>query len=135
MITTSFPGFSLLLRERNLVPAGHVEMCVNKLRSRGKSSTKFCRLDDGIPSGLGKNSCFKLAIEFLRSLQTALLSACSDEIILKAKQVICLGNLYLKKTCSSFCQQDTQIYLDLQVQNQLFVNLHTTHPPGRGLRV
>ena len=47
--------------------------------------------------GWGENSCFKIAIEFPSSLQTALLSACYDKLILKAKQVICLGNLYLKK--------------------------------------
>ena len=41
-----------MLRERNLVAAGHVGMCVNELRSRGKSSTKVCRLDDGILSGV-----------------------------------------------------------------------------------
>ena len=96
-MTTSFPEFSLLLRERNMVAAGHVEMCVNILRRRGKSSTKLCRLNDGILSGVGENSCFKIAIEFPSSLQTALLSACYDKLILKAKQVICLGNLYLKK--------------------------------------
>ena len=53
-MTTSFPGLSLLLRGRTLVAASHVEMCVNKLRSRGRSSTKFCRLDDGILSGVGR---------------------------------------------------------------------------------
>ena len=47
---TSFPGFSLLLRERTLVAAGHVEMSVNKLRSGDRSSTKFCRVDDEILS-------------------------------------------------------------------------------------
>ena len=47
----SFPGFSLLLWERTLVAAGHVEMCVNKLRSGGRSSTKFWRLEDEILSG------------------------------------------------------------------------------------
>ena len=31
--------------------------------------------------------------------------------------------------------QDAEIYLDLQVQNQLFANLHTPHPPGGGLRI
>ena len=41
--------------------------------------------------------CFKIAIEFLSCLQTALLSASYDKIILKAIQVICLENLYLKK--------------------------------------
>ena len=30
---TSFPGFSLLLRERTLVAAGQVEIWFNKLRS------------------------------------------------------------------------------------------------------
>ena len=35
-----------------MVAAGHVEMCVNILRRRGKSSTKLCRLDDGILSGV-----------------------------------------------------------------------------------
>ena len=53
---TSFPGFSLLLRERTLVAAGHVEMCVNKMRSGRRSSNTFCRLDDEIPSGVGKKS-------------------------------------------------------------------------------
>ena len=39
--------------------------------------------------GWGENSFFKIAIEFLSFLQTALLSASYDKIILKAKQVIC----------------------------------------------
>ena len=51
---TSFPEFSLLLRERTLVAAGLVEMCVNKLCRGGRSSTKFWRLDDEILSGVGR---------------------------------------------------------------------------------
>ena len=47
---TSSSGFSLLLRERTLVAAGHVETCLNKLRSGGRSPTKFCRVDDQILS-------------------------------------------------------------------------------------
>ena len=39
--------------------------------------------------GWGENSSFKIAIEFLSLLQTALLSASYDKIILKAKQDIC----------------------------------------------
>ena len=58
IVSTSFPGFSLLLRERTvvaaLVAAGHAEMSVNKLRSGGRSPTKFCRLDDEILSGVGR---------------------------------------------------------------------------------
>ena len=50
MDATSFPGFSLLLRERKLVATGHEEMCVNKLRGGGRSSnrsfTKSCGLED-----------------------------------------------------------------------------------------
>ena len=42
-----FPG------EKNLVTAGHVKMCVNKLRSGGRSSTRFCPLDNEILSGVG----------------------------------------------------------------------------------
>ena len=45
-LTTSFPGFSFLFRERTLVAAGRVEICGNKLRSAGRSSTKFCPLND-----------------------------------------------------------------------------------------
>ena len=37
-----------------LVAAGHAEMSVNKLRSGGRSPTKFCRLDDEILSGVGR---------------------------------------------------------------------------------
>ena len=40
-------------------------------------------------------------------MQTALLSASYDNIILKAKQIICLESLYLKKICSPSYQQDT----------------------------
>ena len=58
IVSTSFPGCSLLRRERTvvaaLVAAGHVEMSVNKLRSRDRSPTKFCRLDDEILSGVGR---------------------------------------------------------------------------------
>ena len=38
-----------------------------------------------------------MALEFLSCVQTALLSAGYDNIILKVKQVICLESLYLKK--------------------------------------
>ena len=38
-----------------------------------------------------------MALEFLSCVQTALLSLSYDNIILKAKQVICLESLYLKK--------------------------------------
>ena len=38
-----------------------------------------------------------MALEFLRCVQKALLSADYDDIILKVKQVICLESLYLKK--------------------------------------
>ena len=59
MDATSFPGFSLLLRERKLVATGHEEMCVNKLRGGGRSSnrsfTKSCGLEDHeILSGVGR---------------------------------------------------------------------------------
>ena len=43
-----------LLRERNLAAAGHVVICVNKLRSGSRPSTKFCWLDDEILSGVGR---------------------------------------------------------------------------------
>ena len=36
----SFPGFSLLLREKTLVATGHEEMCVNKLGGGGRSSNR-----------------------------------------------------------------------------------------------
>ena len=52
-----FSWFSLLLRERAMVAAGHLEMCVSKLRSRDRFlrfSTKFCRLDDKILSEVGR---------------------------------------------------------------------------------
>ena len=52
IVSTSFPGFSLLLAA--LVAAGLAEMSVNKLRSGGRSPTKFCRLDDEILSGVGR---------------------------------------------------------------------------------
>ena len=41
-------------------------------------------------------------------MQTALLSATYDDVIFKAKQVICLESLYLKKNHSPSCQQDTE---------------------------
>ena len=44
----------LFIRERTVVAAGHVEMCVKKLRSGGRSSTKFCRQDNEILSGVGR---------------------------------------------------------------------------------
>ena len=67
----------------------NVEMCANKLRSRGRSSTKFCPLDNEILSGVGTKFWFKIALEFLSCVQTALLSDSYDNIISKAKQVIC----------------------------------------------
>ena len=45
----------------------------------------------------GENSCFKMALEFLSCVQTALLWASYDKIIFMAKQVICLERLYLRK--------------------------------------
>ena len=72
---------------------------------------------------MGENSCSKEAIEFLSCLQTALLSACYDKIIFKAKQVCLFREFVLEKRPA----RRSAIYLDLQVQNQLFVNLHTPH--------
>ena len=57
-----------------------------------------------------------MTLEFLSCVQTALLSACYDNIILKAKQIICLESLYLKKDLLAFLQK---VSLDLLVQNQL----------------
>ena len=54
-----------------MVVAGLVEMCVNKLCSGGRSSTKFWRLDDEILSGVGENSCFKMALNFLSELRAS----------------------------------------------------------------
>ena len=95
--STSFPGSSLFLLERTLVAAGHVEMCVNKLRSRGRSSNKFCRLDDEIPPGVGRKFLLENALELLSCVQTASLSASYHNIILKEKQVTFLESLSLKK--------------------------------------
>ena len=43
-----------------------------------------------------------MTLEFLSCVQTALLSASYDNIILKAKQIICLESLYLKKDLLAF---------------------------------
>ena len=48
---TSFPGFSLLLRERTLVATGHEEMCVNKLEVGPRIGPPI--------NFVGENSCFK----------------------------------------------------------------------------
>ena len=44
-----------------------------------------------------------MAFEFLSCVQTGLLSASYGNFILKAKRLICLESLYLKK----ICQQDS----------------------------
>ena len=73
--STSLSGFSLLLQERTLVAAGHVETCVNKLRSGGRSPTKFCRVDDEILSRvLGRKFLSKNGAWLLSCVQTVLLS-------------------------------------------------------------
>ena len=80
-LTTSLPGFSPLLRERTMVAAGHVEMCVSKLRSGGRFlrfSTKFCPLDDKILPEVGR----KLLLHNGACLQTALLSASYDKALI-----------------------------------------------------
>ena len=124
-MTTSFPGFSLLLRERTLVTTVHVEMCVNKLFSRGKSSTKFCRLYDAILSGVGRK--FFLQNSDRVSCKQRCFRLVTIKLFWRQNRIFVKRICTWKKTCSSFCQQDTEIYLDLQVQNQLFVNLHTPH--------
>ena len=43
-----------------------------------------------------------MRLEFLSCVQTASLSACYDNIILQAKQIICLESLYLKKDLLAF---------------------------------
>ena len=80
-LTTSLPGFSPLLRERTMVAAGHVEMCVSKLRSGGRFlrfSTKFCPLDDKILPEVGR----KLLLHNGACLQTASLSASYDKALI-----------------------------------------------------
>ena len=59
-------------------------------------------MDVEILSGVGEDSCLKMRLEFLSCVQTASLSACYDNIILKAKQIICLESLYLKKDLLAF---------------------------------
>ena len=49
-----------------------------------------------------------MAFEFLSCVQTGLLSASYDNLILNAKWLICLESLYLKKICQPSCQQDTE---------------------------
>ena len=64
-----------------MVAAGHVEMCVSKLRSGGRFlrfSTKFCRLDDKILPEVGR----KLLLHNGACLQTALLSASYDKALI-----------------------------------------------------
>ena len=92
----SFPYKWLAL----LVSDGHVEMCVNKLSSGVAPLLNW--MDVEILSGVGEDSCFKMRLEFLSCVQTASLSACYDNIILKAKQIICLESLYLKKDLLAF---------------------------------
>ena len=76
---TSFPGFSLSLSLRlRLV----LWKCVSINCAAGVSpQLNFCRLDDEILSGVGGKNL------------TSLLAAC-DNIILRAKQVICLESVY-----------------------------------------
>ena len=115
---TSSPGFSLLLRERTLVAVGHVEMCVNKLWSWGRSSSKFCRVDDEILSRV-------LGRKFLSKNGAGLLS-CFRQHYFEGKTVYLFGKfvLYLKKIFSRLpANRIRKILLDLHVQNQLFENL------------
>ena len=65
------PRVLSLASRKNLVAAGLVEMCVNTLCSGGRSPTKFWRLDDEILSGVGENSCFKMALNFLSELRAS----------------------------------------------------------------
>ena len=68
-------------------------------RREGRSLTKFCRPDNVILSRGERNieDSFKMALQFLSCLQSALLSTGFDKIILKVKQVTCLENIYLKR--------------------------------------
>ena len=65
-----------------------------------------------------------MALEFLSCVQNVLLSASYDNIILKAKQFICLQSLYLKKDLSTGLSTGLLV---LHVQNQIFANLHNLH--------
>ena len=78
-------------------------------RSGGGSSNLFCLLDDEIPSGIGRK--FSLQNGACVCVQTVLLSASYDNIILKAKQVICLESLYLKKAFSRYVEKYTPLQL------------------------
>ena len=109
-----------IFRKRTLVAAGHMEMCVNKLRSGGRSSTKFCRLNDEILSGEGRKFLLQNGawVSELRA---------NSITFLKVKQVICLECLYLKKDLLAVLPTGYGNPSRFALQNPLFVNLHTPH--------
>ena len=100
-----------MLREKTLVAAAHVKMSVKcvSLNCAAEISPPLNFVDwTKNYLGQGENYCFIMALDFLICMQTAFLSNSYENIILKAKQVICLESLYLKKDRSLSCQQDTE---------------------------
>ena len=79
-------GSPSCFEKKTLVAAGHVKMCVNKMRSGGRSSNKFCRLDDEILPWVGRKFLLQNGAR-VSELRANSLSASYYKIILKAKQV------------------------------------------------
>ena len=122
------PRVLSLASRKNLVAAGLVEMCVNKLCSGGRSSTKFWRLDDEILSGVGENSCFKMALNFLSELRASCVAFRLVAIRLFSRQTGYLFREFVLEERLSRRPSRNRIrivYLDLHVHNLLVVNLHT----------
>ena len=61
-----------------------------------------------------------MALEFLRCVQKAPLSASHDDIILKVKQVICLESLYLNKDLVAVLPTGYGKFIVFQVLPRLF---------------
>ena len=115
-------ALSLFIRERTLVVAGHVEMCVNKLRSGGRSCTKFCRLDDEKLFWLGEILAWKWRFSFWVGCKLCCFRLVTITLFWRQNRILFREFVLEKRFGRRPASRIRKIYLDLQVQNQLFLN-------------
>ena len=124
-------------------------MCVNKWHSWGRSSTKFCRLDNEKLFWLGEILAWKWRLSFWVGCKLCCFRLVTTTLFWRQNRILFREFVLEKRFGRRPASRIRKIYLDLQVQNQLFLNfaystravherekimqksgLHNHHPDG-----
>ena len=97
-------------------------MCVNKWHSWGRSSTKFCRLDDEKLFWLGEILAWKWRLSFWVGCKLCCFRLVTITLFWRQNRILFREFVREKKFGRRPASRIRKIYLDLQVQNQLFLD-------------